>query len=50
MSKMKDMMIDITEVVMLDKYSYQEIADMFGIPVESVAAVAKFDFNEDELV
>ena len=46
MGKMKDMIIDIEEMLKLGKYSYQEIADMFGIPVEAVAAVAKFDFDE----
>jgi len=47
MSKFKDMIIDIEEMLKEGGRSYQQIADYFGIPVESVAAIARFDLDEE---
>ena len=50
MSKFKDMIIEIEEMLASGEYTFDQIANFFGIPVESVAALAKFNFSEDELV
>ena len=35
----EDLWFDVSEVLMLDKFSYGEIADMFGLSVEEVAGI-----------
>jgi len=42
---MKDMIIEIEEALRYNKYSYREIADMFGV---EVAFVEKVDGDMEE--
>ena len=41
MSKIKDLWFDVSELLMEDKLCYVEIANMFGMSVEEVAAIDK---------
>jgi transposase len=36
---MKDLIIDIEDALRCDKYSYREIADMFGVDVSFVEKI-----------
>ena len=39
MSAFDDLMIDVSNVLMTNKYSYTEVADMFGISVADVERI-----------
>ena len=47
MSKFKDMIIDIEEMSASGKFTVNQIADFFGIPVDAVAAIVQFDLDEE---
>jgi len=47
MSKFKDMMIDVQEVLQYNKYSYREVADMFGISVADVERIDEIMNGEE---
>ncbi len=39
MKRTEDLWFDVSEVLMLDKFSYGEIANMFGLSVEEVSGI-----------
>jgi predicted XRE-type DNA-binding protein len=49
MSKFKDMMIDVQEMLEYNKYSYREVADMFGITVADVERIDEIMNGKEEV-
>jgi hypothetical protein len=47
MSKFKDMMIEVQEMLEYNKYSYREVADMFGITVADVERIDEIMNGEE---